>query len=109
MKLIMSIVNNDDVRGLIQALLVKGYRTTTIGTTGGFLRERNTTILTGIQDDEVASVLGIIRKNCHVRTEYVYPLPPGIEAEEFCWSGPVEVEVGGATVFVFDVEQCEEI
>jgi uncharacterized protein YaaQ len=108
MKLIMSIVNNDDARGLIQALLMKGYRTTTIGTTGGFLREGNTTILSGVQDDEVASVLGIIRENCHARTEYVLPLPPSPEMEEFYWSQPVEVEVGGATVFVFGVEHFEK-
>lgn len=107
MKLIMSIVNNDDARGLIQALLMKGYRATTIGTTGGFLREGNRTILSGVQDDEVSSVLDIIRENCHARTEVVLPLPPSLEPEELYWSQPVEVEVGGATVFIFHIERSE--
>jgi uncharacterized protein YaaQ len=107
MKLVMSIVNSDDARGLIQALLVKGYRATTIGTTGGFLREGNKTILSGVQDDEVTAVLDIIRENCHARIEHVLPLPPSLEVEELYWSQPVEVEVGGATVFVFDIERSE--
>lgn len=107
MKLVMSIVNNNDARGLIQALLVKGYRATTIGTTGGFLREGNRTILSGVQDGEVATVLDIIRENCRARTEYVLPLPPSRELEGLYWSQPVEVEVGGATVFIFDIERFE--
>jgi uncharacterized protein YaaQ len=107
MKLVMSIVNNDDARGLIQALLVKGYRATTIGTTGGFLREGNRTILSGVQDDEVASVLDIIRENCHARTEVVLPLTPSFGPADLYWSQPIEVEVGGATVFIFDVERFE--
>ena len=108
MKLIMGIVNTDDARGLIQALLREGYRTTIIGTTGGFLREGNSTVLSGVEDDQVASVLKIIRENCHTRTQDVYPLPPVIEEGDLYWLPPAEVEVGGATVFIFDIERFEK-
>ena len=127
MKLVMSIVNNDDARGLSQALVREGYRATMVGTTGGFLRMGNTTILCGVEGDQVASVLRIIRENCCTRTETVYPLPPALSADGAYWPAPgqedalwptsmeddvysttpTEVEVGGATVFVFNVVHYE--
>jgi len=106
-KLIMSIVNTDDARDLIQGLLREGYRATVISTTGGFLREGNSTVLSGVEDDQVPSVLKIIRENCHTRMQYVNPLPPAIEPGELYMPTPMEVEVGGATVFIFDVERLE--
>lgn len=108
MKLIMGIVNTDDARDLIQALLRKGHRATTISTTGGFLREGNATVLSGVEDDEVTSVLETIWENCHTRIQYVNPLPPAIEPGELYMPTPMEVEVGGATVFVFDIERFEK-
>jgi uncharacterized protein YaaQ len=108
MKLIMSIVNTDDARDLIEALMRSGHRATTISTTGGFLREGNATILSGVEDDQVASVLEIIRENCHTRIQYVNPLPPAIEPGELYMPTPMEVEVGGATVFIFNVERFEK-
>ena len=47
MKLIVSIVNSDDARGLTDSLMQEGHRATTISTTGGFLRQVNATILIG--------------------------------------------------------------
>jgi len=108
MKLIMSIVNTDDARGLVEALMRKGHRATIISTTGGFLREGNATVLSGVEDDQVDSALEIIRESCHTRTRYVNPLPPAIEPSELHMPMPVEVEVGGAMVFVFDVERAEK-
>jgi len=108
MKLIMSIVNNDDVRQLVQALLTAGYQATLVSTTGGFLREGNTTILSAVEDDQVDSVLNIIQANCHTRTQEVLPLPPIAEMGEVYWPTPIEVEVGGATVFVFNIRRFEK-
>lgn len=108
MKLVMSIINTDDARDLIEALLGKGHRATTISTTGGFLREGNATVLSGVEDDQVTSVLEIIRENCHTRIQYVNPLPPAIEPGELYMPTPMEVEVGGATVFIFDIERFEK-
>jgi uncharacterized protein YaaQ len=108
MKLIMSIVNTDDARDLIEALLRKGHRATVISTTGGFLREGNATVLSGVEDDQISSVLEIIRENCHTRIQYVNPLPPAIEPGELYMPTPMEVEVGGATVFIFGIERFEK-
>ncbi len=108
MKLILSIVNHDDARGLLDALMHKGYQATMISTTGGFLREGNATILVGTDDDKVDEALAMIKENCHTRTQYVNPLPPIMEPGELYIPTPVEVEVGGATVFVLSVERAEK-
>jgi uncharacterized protein YaaQ len=107
MKLIISIVHSDDADTLVRALQQKGYRSTRISTTGGFLREGNATILIGTEAEKVDEILGIIQENCHARTQFVSPLPPVAEAGELYIPRPVEVQVGGAIVFVLDVERAE--
>ncbi len=107
MKLVMSIVNSDDAGQLVNALTKASYRATTISTTGGFLRQGNATIFVGTEDENVPHVLQLIRENCHTRQQYVNPLPPVMEAGEMYMPTPVEVQVGGATVFVLDVVQFE--
>jgi uncharacterized protein YaaQ len=107
MKLLVSIVNSDDARGLTDALMREGYRATTISTTGGFLRQGNATILVGIEDGKVDDVLEVIHDNCRTRTQYVNPLPPIMESGELYMPSPVEVQIGGAVVFVLNVDRTE--
>ncbi len=107
MKLVVSIVNNDDVRHLEDALTQAGYRATTISTTGGFLRQGNATVFVGTDDEKVPQVLALVKENCHTRTQFVNPLPPVMEPGEMYVPSPVEVQMGGATVFVLDVVQFE--
>ena len=105
MKLIVSIVHSDDANQLIAALRDGGFSSTKISTTGGFLREGNATILVGTEESKISTVLDIIRRNCHTRTQYVNPLPPVMEPGELYMPNPVEVQVGGAVIFVLDVER----
>jgi len=105
MKLVMSIVHSDDAAGLLDALTKKGYRATRINTAGGFLKESNATILLGIEDSQIDEVLATIKSNCQTRTQYINPLPPVMEPGEFYMPYPVEVQIGGATVFVLEVER----
>lgn len=109
MKLIVSIVHRDDADHLLSALQQAGYRSTKISTTGGFLREGNATVLIGTEESNLEGALTTIRENCHVRTEYVNPLPPVMEPGELYVPRPVEVQVGGATVFVLDVDRWEKL
>ncbi len=109
MKLIVSIVHGDDEHGLTEALKAEGFQSTKISTTGGFLREGNATILIGVEDARVGVVINLIRDHCHRRTQYVNPLPPVMEPGELYMPNPVEVEVGGATVFVLSVERLERL
>ncbi len=105
MKLVLSIVQSDDAGRLVEALTRAGYRATTISTTGGFLRQGNATILVGVEDDRVPHVLQLVRENCHSRHQFVNPLPPVMEPGEMYLPTPVDVHIGGATVFVLDVAQ----
>jgi uncharacterized protein YaaQ len=110
MKLIMAIVQALDARVLMDALMAAGYRATKIGSTGGFLVRGNSTVLVGVEDDKVSAVLDILRKHCHSRREFVSPVVPiSDSAAARGWSQPVQVDVGGTTVFVLDVERFERI
>ena len=107
MKLVLGIVNHDDAGRLVDELTAAGFRATTISTTGGFLRQGNATILVGTEDEQVPHVLRLIRENCHTRRQFVNPLPPVMEPGEMYMPTPVEVQVGGATVFILDIVQFE--
>lgn len=109
MKLVMSIVHSDDAERLLEALTGESYGATIIGTTGGFLRQGNTTILVGTEDDKVDDALQIIRDNCHTQDRLVSTLPPVMDPGEMLVPVPVEVQVGGATVFVLDVVRFERL
>ncbi|MCL4466614.1 MAG: cyclic-di-AMP receptor [Chloroflexi bacterium] len=109
MKLILAIVQNEDAGGLLEALSQKGYRSTRMNTAGGFLKESNATVVLGVEESQVEDVLAVIRANCHTRTQYLNPLPPVMEPGEFYMPYPVEVQVGGATLFVLDVENYRQL
>jgi uncharacterized protein YaaQ len=108
MKLVIAIVHADDAGGLTKALSQAGFGVTQAKSAGGFLRRQNTTILAGVPERDVDRVIQIIRERCHSRTEQVSPLPPVVEPGEVYMPYPMEVEVGGATVFVVDVERFEK-
>ncbi len=108
MKLILAIINRDDTGKLMEALVKKGFRATIISSTGGFLREGNSTLIIGADEDKVEEILEIIRENCHARKELVKFWPPTPEVPGL-FAPPLEVEVGGATVFILNVERLIQI
>jgi uncharacterized protein YaaQ len=109
MKLVTAIVHSEDAGNLVDALLEKEFRATRLQSSGGFLKQGNATILVGVEDDQVDAVLQIVSANCHSRRQFVNPMPPIMEPGEFYMPYPVEVEVGGATVFVLPVERFERL
>jgi uncharacterized protein YaaQ len=108
-KLVVAIVHTEDAGALVDALLERDYRTTRLQSSGGFLKQSNATIILGVDDDAVDAVMDIIRETCTSRTQVVNPMPPIMEPGEFFMPYPLEVEVGGATVFVLPVERTERI
>jgi len=109
MKLIVAIVHNEDAGALVDALLEAEYRATRLQSSGGFLKQSNATVMVGADEDRVEAVLEIVRANCTSRTQIVNPMPPIMEPGEFFMPYPLEVEVGGATVFVLPVERFERL
>ena len=97
MKLILAIVNNEDAARALDALTKAGLFVTRLSTTGGFLMMGNTTLLIGTEEDRVQMALGILRQHCTARTQ---------TGSSVMRSDPVTV--GGATVFVLDVDHMEK-
>ena len=109
MKLVVAIVHNEDAGALVDALLDREYRATRLHSSGGFLKRSNATIVVGVDDDRVDEVMDVVRDRCTSRTQIVNPMPPIMEPGEFFMPYPLEVEVGGATVFVLPVERLERL
>lgn len=100
----MAVIQDKDSNRLSQALIKANLRATKLASTGGFLKEGNTTFLIGVEDDEIDELLEIIKENCKSREQLVAPMSPlGGSADAYS-PYPVEIEVGGATVFVLPVE-----
>ena len=72
MKLVIAIVQDTDAPGLTKALLERGFQSTKLASTGGFLREGNTTLLIGLEDEKVPEVLELIKEKCGMTAaEYI--------------------------------------
>ena len=109
MKLVIAITHSEDAGALVDALTDKEYRVTRLHSTGGFLKQNNATVLVGVEEPQVDDVLAVIRETCHARQQFINPMPPIMEPGEFFMPYPLEVEVGGATVFVLPVERFERL
>lgn len=107
MKLILAIINRDDAGAVTQALSRKGFSSTKLASTGGFLLAGNITVLVGVAQEQVQTVIDIIREHSHSRSQMI-PATAGM-TQGYCPSTPIQVTVGGATVFVLDVDRFERI
>lgn len=103
MKLLIAVIQRQDEGSLVKALTNQRIGITRVSSQGGFLREGNVTLFIVIDDSRLEEVLHLIRTHCYTRTKFVAPLPPIAESGEFYPSTPVEVQVGGASVFVVNV------
>ena len=111
MKMIMAVVSGDDSNAVSAALTKARFSVTKLATTGGFLMSGNTTFLIGVDDDKVSevidNVLGIFEKHSKKRKQMV---PSAGMVDVGMYSAfPVEVTVGGAIVFVMNVERFEKV
>lgn len=107
MKLIVAIINSDDSQNVLSEITKAGFYATKLTTTGGFLRAGNLTLLMGVEDEKVDELLDLLRANCRKREELT-PVMPSIEGG-IMPAIPVKITVGGATVFVIDVEQFHKM
>ena len=101
MKLILAIVSSDDSGELISVLTKNKFSVTKLATTGGFLRAGNTTVIIGVEEEKVEEVFSIIKSTCSTRKQITTNQAPFGGVMPY----PIEIEVGGATVFVLDVDQ----
>ena len=109
MKLIIAIVQDEDASRLVSSLMGDGYRVTKLATTGGFLRSGNTALLVGVEDEKLQNAMAIIEKVCKSRKQIATSPAPISGTTGVFVPYPIEVTVGGATIFVLDVEQFTKI
>ena len=108
MKLVLAIVHDDDGNKAMAALNTAGYSVTKLATTGGFLRSGNMTLLIGVDEDKIDGVIEILKDKCSTRKKIMTtPVSPGMVGMVSHY--PVEVDIGGATIFVIDVDRFEKI
>ena len=107
MKLVLTVVHDRDKNRITESLLRAGFKFTKIGSTGGFLREGNVTLLIGVEEQEVDKVLNVIGESCKTREQFVNVLPPDAAPVGAFMPSPVKVLVGGAVAFVIDVARFE--
>ena len=107
MKMIIAIVNHDDANAVTHNLAKQGFSSTKLSSAGGFLLAGNATLLIGVKDEKVDTVIDIIREHSHSRKQLI---PTTTEMGiNYIPAMPVEVNVGGATVFVLDVDRFERL
>lgn len=109
MKLVITVVHDHDAHDLMDGLSAAGFKATKMASTGGFLREGNTTFMIGTKEEDLDQLVDIIKENCKSRKRTVAPMSPVANSLESYYSFPMEVQIGGATVFILDVEQFLKI
>jgi uncharacterized protein YaaQ len=107
MKLVLAIVSNDDSSIVSSSLTKEGFSVTKLATTGGFLMAGNTTFIVGTEDENVDKVIDIISKHSSRRKQLV-PSTSTMDMGMYT-SFPVEVTVGGSTIFVLNVDRFEKV
>lgn len=109
MKLVIAIVHDDDAGELISALTEGGFGVTKLATTGGFLRSGNSTLIIGVEEEKLDEVMSIVSDICKTRKGAIAPPSPVLGGTGVYVPAPVEITIGGATVFVLDVDRFEKI
>jgi len=104
MKLLFAIISNDDSKELVRSLIENKISVTRIASTGGFLRSGNSTLMIGVEESQLEQTLGIIKEKSSRRHSVVIPVT-GLPYSAGSTAMPLKITVGGATVFVLDVEE----
>ncbi len=107
MKLVFAVVHDDDASRVMDELNRNGFMVTKMCSSGGFLKSGNTTLFVGVDEMYVEQVLQIIESRSKGRKQMI-SAPVHTEptmSNSAYMTYPVEITVGGATVFVVDVEQ----
>ncbi len=108
MKLVFAIVHDDDGPKVMDELNRNGFSVTKLCSTGGFLRAGNTTLIVGVTEDKLDDVIRIIKQKSKSRKQTISSTVMPNSMAGMYMPYPVEVVVGGATIFVLNVERFEK-
>lgn len=102
--MIIAIVQDKDSNRLSNLFIQANVRATKLSTTGGFLKSGNTTFMIGVEDQRVEEILELIKDSSRTRKQFMTP-PVNLDASmDSSAAYPIEVQVGGATVFVLPID-----
>ena len=111
MKMVFAVIYDDDYEAAVRALNKEGFYVTKLSSTGGFLKKKNSTIMIGIGENDLSRVLEILKDKAGRRMERSLIMPPmsdGAIHAGLSSSVPLDVEVGGAAVFVMDMDSMHK-
>ena len=94
MKMVIAIVQNEDANLLVEALMENHFSVTKLATTGGFLRVGNTTLLIGVEDDQVEKVIDLVRQVAKCREQIITTTTPSAYGSDMFSTYPIKVQVG---------------
>ncbi len=104
-RLLSAVIQEQDLENALSALSKLGFSVTHFPSTGGFLGRRNITLLIGLVKGQEKNAVDALSGSCKKRVEYV---SSPLEAGPTPFPNPIPVNVGGATIFVFEIERYEE-
>lgn len=106
-KLVLATVAGTQAGELVKRLTRDKFYVTVIDSQGGILYEATVSLLIGLDGTRLARLLEHVRECCRTRRQYIpaHVEAPLLEAQ----SAIIEAQVGGASVFVFDVERFEQL
>lgn len=109
-KLILAVLQGDDYAETVSELNRNGFSVTLLSSTGGFLKKKSTTVMIGVSEERLAEVLDLLKRCARRRKRTIFrevtvPHTGELSAMPLI---PVDVEVGGAAVFVLNVQQMEK-
>ena len=109
MKLVLSIVHDEDAFHIMDLLVERGFSVTKLASTGGFLRAGFTTLICGVGEERIPELTEIIEQKCKSRKQITSVSATHMNVSESYVPYPVEVTVGGATIFVLNVEDFKKV
>ena len=109
MKLVMAIVHDEDAFHVLDLLVEKGFQVTKLASTGGFLRAGFTTLISGVEESRVPELISFIEQKCKSRKQITSVNATHMNVSESYVPYPVEVTIGGATIFVLNVEEFKKV
>ena len=109
MKLVIAMVQDDDALDLVDEITEAVFSFTKLESTVGFLKAGNTTLIIGVEKDKVQAVIDVVEDVCKTRKQVITTPTPITGNVDMYMSYPIEIEVGGATIFVIDVDQFIKI
>lgn len=112
MKLVVIVTHKDKEKELEKELVSKNLPLTRLESRGGFLKQKNSTFLLGVEENKVEEIMEVVKQVCKTKEELVAAPAPAIPdpgEASLPLNGSTKIKVGGATVFVADIDKFMKV